>query len=226
MKFCMITTFFGAHSFGGDAAFVDRLCRILIRDGHEVHVIHSMDAFNAMKGKHPLKTYQPPEGLIIHALHNWFGFLDLLWTHQTGCMGRRRKTVQTIFQEEQFEVLHFHNISLMGAPQLLSLCRKKRTVCLMTASEHWLHCPLSLFWKFKKRVCDRRTCVPCMLMAYRPPQWWRYTPWLKQNLELFLDALVVPSKHTLEIHRRSGLKLPMFHLPYFLPANWGGRVWL
>ena len=25
MKFCMITTFFGAHSFGGDAAYVDRL---------------------------------------------------------------------------------------------------------------------------------------------------------------------------------------------------------
>ena len=24
MKFCMITTFFGAHSFGGDAAYVDR----------------------------------------------------------------------------------------------------------------------------------------------------------------------------------------------------------
>ena len=25
MKFAMITTFFGAHSFGGDAAYVERL---------------------------------------------------------------------------------------------------------------------------------------------------------------------------------------------------------
>ena len=38
MKFCMLTTFFGAHSFGGDAAFVDRLSRALARHGHEVHV--------------------------------------------------------------------------------------------------------------------------------------------------------------------------------------------
>ena len=27
MKFCMITTFYGSNSFGGDAAFVDRLSR-------------------------------------------------------------------------------------------------------------------------------------------------------------------------------------------------------
>jgi hypothetical protein len=35
----MLTTFFGPHSFGGDAAFVDRLSRSLARRGHEVHVI-------------------------------------------------------------------------------------------------------------------------------------------------------------------------------------------
>ena len=45
MKFCMLTTFFGTHSFGGDAAFVDRLSRALARHGHEVHVIHCRDAF-------------------------------------------------------------------------------------------------------------------------------------------------------------------------------------
>ena len=38
MKFRMITTFFGAHSFGGDAAYVDRLSQALCRRGHEVHV--------------------------------------------------------------------------------------------------------------------------------------------------------------------------------------------
>ena len=29
LKICMVTTFFGAHSFGGDAAYVDRLARAL-----------------------------------------------------------------------------------------------------------------------------------------------------------------------------------------------------
>ena len=46
MKFCMLTTFFGTHSFGGDAAFVDRLSRALSRHGHEVHVIYCRDAFD------------------------------------------------------------------------------------------------------------------------------------------------------------------------------------
>ena len=44
MRFCMLSTFFGSHSFGGDAAFVDRLSRSLARHGHEVHVIHCRDA--------------------------------------------------------------------------------------------------------------------------------------------------------------------------------------
>jgi glycosyltransferase involved in cell wall biosynthesis len=222
MKFCMITTFFGAHSFGGDAAFVDRLCRILIRDGHEVHVIHSMDAFYAVHGKHPLKTYQPPEGLKVHALHHWFGFLDTLWTHQTGRMGRKRKTIQSIFHKENFDVFHFHNISLIGAPDIFTLTREyHKAVKLMTASEHWLRCPLSLLWKFNCRVCERPSCMSCMLMARRPPQWWRYSAWMKRNLEQSLDALIFPSYHTMEVHLQMGLNLPSIRIPYFLPPDWG-----
>ena len=55
MKFRMITTFFGAHSFGGDAAYVDRLSQALCRRGHEVHVYYCVDAFNAVRGDHPLR---------------------------------------------------------------------------------------------------------------------------------------------------------------------------
>ena len=59
MKFCMVTTFFGGHSFGGDAAYVDRLCQALCRRGHEVHVYYCVDAFNAVRGNHPLREYTP-----------------------------------------------------------------------------------------------------------------------------------------------------------------------
>ena len=55
MKICLVTTFFGAHSFGGDAAYVDRLARALLRRGHEVHVFHCADAFNIVRGHHPLR---------------------------------------------------------------------------------------------------------------------------------------------------------------------------
>ena len=39
MKFCMFTTFFGAHSFGGGAGYFERLARALARRGHEVDVV-------------------------------------------------------------------------------------------------------------------------------------------------------------------------------------------
>ena len=68
MKFRMITTFFGAHSFGGDAAYVDRLSQALCRRGHEVHVYFCVDAFNSVRGRHPLRPYTPPPGLHLHPL--------------------------------------------------------------------------------------------------------------------------------------------------------------
>ena len=35
-----------------------------------------------------------------------------------------------------------------------------------------------------------------------------------------LDALIFPSLHTLEEHRKRGIQAPMVHLPYFLPDEW------
>src|SRR5437764_14273512 len=80
LKFCMVTTFFGAHSFGGDAAYVDRLSRALLRRGHEVHVFHCVDAFNAVRGDHPLRPYTPPPGLHLHSLESGYGTLSPLLT--------------------------------------------------------------------------------------------------------------------------------------------------
>ena len=84
MKFCMITTFFGPHSFGGDAAYVDRLCQALCRRGHEVHVFYCVDAFNAVRGDHPLREYTPTPGLHLHPLESGYGILSPLATQATG----------------------------------------------------------------------------------------------------------------------------------------------
>ncbi len=68
MTFCMLTTFFGPHSFGGDAAFVDRLSRALARRGHDVHVIYCRDAFDISRGDQEPRPYDVPPGVTIHAL--------------------------------------------------------------------------------------------------------------------------------------------------------------
>jgi glycosyltransferase involved in cell wall biosynthesis len=91
MKFCMLSTFFGSHSFGGDAAFVDRLSRTLARHGHEVHVIHCRDAFEIARGDHNLSLIGGPGLLgipapgavkLMTAHEHWLVCpLHVLWKH-------------------------------------------------------------------------------------------------------------------------------------------------
>jgi glycosyltransferase involved in cell wall biosynthesis len=217
----MVTTFFGAHSFGGDAAYVDRLSRALCRRGHEVHVFHCVDAFNSVRGKHPLRPYSPPPGLHVHPLKSHFGILSPLATQMTGQPYFKADALRDALDSVEVDVVHFHNISLVGGPGVLHLGR--RSVRLMTAHEHWLICPMHLLWKYGKKACDGPDCVRCSLAGGRPPQAWRSTDAISRGLQE-LDALVFPSHHALEEHRRRGIGAPLVHLPYFLPDDWTGGI--
>lgn len=221
MKFCMVTTFFGAHSFGGDAAYVDRLARALCRRGHEVHVFHCADAFNAVRGRHPLRPYTPPPGLHVHRLESGFGTLSPLATQVTGRPYFKAKALREALDSVDTDVVHFHNISLVGGPDVLRLGRK--AVRIMTAHEHWLICPMHLLWKYGSRACDAPHCIRCSIAGGRPPQAWRYTGAIGKALKE-LDALVFPSRHALEEHRSRGIEAPLVHLPYFLPDDWSNGI--
>ena len=221
MKFAMVTTFFGAHSFGGDAAYVDRLSRALCRRGHEVHVFHCVDAFNSVRGKHPLRPYEPPPGLHVHPLKSPLGILSPLATQVTGRPYFKGDALRSALDAVDVDVVHFHNISLVGGPGVLEMGRK--AVRIMTAHEHWLICPMHLLWKYDRKPCDKPDCTRCVLQGRRPPQIWRQTDAIGRGLRE-LDALVFPSKHALEEHRRRGIGAPMVHLPYFLPDDWTGGI--
>ena len=53
------------------------------------------------------------------------------------------------------DVVHFHNISLVGGPGVLGLGANRRAVRIMTAHEHWLICPMHLLWKYDRRSATR-----------------------------------------------------------------------
>ena len=220
MTFAMFTTFFGPHSFGGDAAFVDRLSRSLARHGHQVHVIYCEDAFRLVQGEQTPRPYQTPPGVVIHPLSSRFGPLSPLATHQTGLplfkLGAIRKLIRSIGPD----VLHFHNLSLIGGPGLLGV-EAPRAVRLMTAHEHWLVCPEHVLWKPGEGVCERPSCVSCCVKSRKPPQLWRKTGLMRRGLAK-LDALIAPSRSTIREHRRRGVDVPMTHLPYFLPHDYTG----
>ncbi len=220
MKFCMLTTFFGAHSFGGDAAYVDRLSRSLVRHGHEVHVIHCRDAFEISRGRQTPRPYLPDPRVRLHPLESPLSLLSPLATHQTGRPILKTRAIRRVIDVIQPDVLHFHNLSLIGGPGLLKI-PAPGAVKLMTAHEHWLVCPLSVLWKFDETICETTECVKCCLKAGRPPQLWRKTGLMKHGLA-HLDALICPSLATRYEHSRRGIDIPMVHLPYFLPADYTG----
>jgi glycosyltransferase involved in cell wall biosynthesis len=225
MKFCMVTTFFGPHSFGGDAAYVDRLSQALCRRGHEVHVYYCVDSFNALKGDHPLREYDPPPGLHLHPLESGRGILSPLATQATGRPFFKSEALREVMDAPDTDVIHFHNISLVGGPGVLGLGNNRRAARIMTAHEHWLICPMHLLWKYDSRACDRPNCVRCCIAGRRPPQVWRATGAINDGLAK-LDALLFPSRHALQEHTRRGTDafVPMIHLPYFLPDGWSRNI--
>jgi glycosyltransferase involved in cell wall biosynthesis len=221
VKFCMITTFFGPDSFGGDAAFVDRLSRALARRGHDVHVIHCRDAFNLVRGDQLPRPYKVPPGVRIHPLDSHTGPFSPLATHQTGYPVFKTGSIRRLLHSIRPDVVHFHNLSLVGGPGLLRL-PVPGAVKLMTTHEHWLVCPLSVLWKFDREVCEANACARCCLKAGRPPQWWRLTQMMERSLE-HLDALICPSRSTQFEHARRGVRVATTHLPYFLPHDYTGE---
>lgn len=220
MKFCMVTTFFGPDSFGGDAAFVDRLSRALTRYGHEVHVIHCRDAFNLVRGGQSPRPYELPPGVIMHPLSSRARSLSPLATHQTGLPLFKTNAIHRLIRSIAPDVIHFHNLSLVGGPGLLAL-PTPGAVKFMTTHEHWLVCPLSVLWKFDREVCEAPQCARCCIQAGRPPQWWRHTRLMERSLA-HLDALICPSRSTQFEHARRGVRRPTTLLPYFLPHDYTG----
>jgi glycosyltransferase involved in cell wall biosynthesis len=224
MNFCMITTFFGPMSFGGDAAYVDRLARALVRRGHAVEVIHCADAFAVVGGDENERPYKPPPDVRIHTLRSRLGRLSPLWTHQSGGPGTKARAIRTVLGSTDFDVIHFHNISLVGGPRVLNVGgASPNAVRLLTAHEHWLVCPMHHLWKLGREICERPQCLRCTLHGRRPPQLWRYTRMRERMLDE-VDAIAFPSRHALEVHRARGVEGRLVELPYFLPDEWSDAL--
>ena len=62
----------------------------------------------------------PDDGIIVHRLKSRFGFLSPLITQQTGHPGLKSRAARTVFARS-FDVVHFHNISLVGGPAIIPL---------------------------------------------------------------------------------------------------------
>lgn len=213
LRFCMITTFYPPFHFGGDAIGVSRLAHGLVRRGHEVTVIHDVDAYAAL---HPGPLPDPPaepEGLTVHRLRSGLGMLSPLITQQLGRPLINGRRIQAIVDRGRFDVINYHNVSLVGGPGVLSIGSALK---VYMCHEHWLVCPTHVLWRHGREVCTGQECVRCSLHYRRPPQYWRYTGFLQRQLE-HVDLFIAMSRFSRDKHREFGFPREMEVVPYFLP---------
>lgn len=213
LRFCMVTTFYPPFNFGGDGMGVLRFSRALARRGHQVTVLQDIDAHRLLnRGPDPRL---PPEsdGVEVVRLRSNVGPLSVLLTHQLGRPTVQRRALRRFFEENSFDVINFHNISLVGGPGVLS---HGRGIKLYMAHEHWLVCPTHVLWRHRRELCTGRQCLRCSLRYARPPQPWRRSGLLERE-QRHVDAFIAMSEFSRDKHREFGFSREMEVVNYFLP---------
>ena len=215
LNFLHLTTFYPPYHFGGDAMYLYRLSHALAESGHHVDVVHCVDAYHLLHPGEPPVRFAEHPNVVRHELRSPFKWLSPFLTQQTGKPLLKRKSIQEVLQSRAYDVIHFHNISLLG-PEILSIVPDRGdAVKMYTTHEHWLVCPMHVLWKFNRQPCDKPECLRCTVQGKRPPQLWRYTGML-ERMSACVDQFVSPSRFTAGMHAERGFPRPVAHLPYFI----------
>ena len=212
LRFCMVTTFYPPRSFGGDAVAVQSLARALVRAGHEVTVVCDDDAYRTLSGRHGAAPPEVDDGIVVHRLASRLGAVSVGLTQQTGRPIVHGGALRRILAQGRFDVIHYHNISLVGGPGALEI---GHGVKLYTAHEHWLVCPTHVLWRHRQEPCPARECIRCQFRYTRPPQLWRHTGLLEGALH-HVDAFIALSRFSREKHREFGFAREMEVIPCFV----------
>lgn len=195
--------------------YLHRVAHALGDAGHTVDVVHCVDSYHLRHPGEPEIKYAEHPNVTRHELRSPFGGLSPLVAHQTGRPLLTVRRLRQIANSKRFDVVHFHNISLLGPGVLKLTPAGGDFVKLYTTHEHWLICPMHVLWKFDSRVCESTDCLRCTLQGKRPPQLWRRTGYLREAAA-HVDQFVSPSRFTARMHTERGFSEPVDVLPYFM----------
>ena len=185
LRFCFLTTFYPPFNFGGDGIGIQRLARGLARAGHHVTVVHDVDAYNLLhKGPEPSPVAEVP-GVEVISLRSGAGALSPLLTQQTGRPIVNGRRIRRILAEGEYDVINFHNISLIGGPGIL---KYGKALKLYMAHEHWLVCPMHVLWRHGRELCTGRGLFSLHLELPAAPQFWRWTGLWSASLSMSMPS--------------------------------------
>jgi glycosyltransferase involved in cell wall biosynthesis len=213
LRFLLSTTFYPPYHIGGDAVHVKYLAEELMRRGHEVHVFHSLDAYNVKRKSFP-ETVEP-DGICTYPIKTRFN-LSSYAAYILGNSSLITKKFDGLVNEIKPDVVHHHNISLLGH----GLLKKRRSYLnLFTAHDYWLVCQQNNLLKDGSEICERQrggSCFFCALKCGRPPQIWRSFRSFKTAIE-GIDLMICPSNY---VRRRLAEEIDVksVTLPNFAPS--------
>jgi glycosyltransferase involved in cell wall biosynthesis len=216
LRIAVVTTFYPPCNFGGDGNYIRNFVHSLARRGCEVEVIYDADAWsvgrNALRPPPLPVPVAQPTGVTVHQLQSRWPLASTLLTHQTGRPIVQQSAIEAILAKG-FDVIHFHNISLIGGPGVLAL---GQGIKLLTIHDHWLICQNHILWRHNRELCDRRECFKCSMAFRRPPQPWRHTSLLEHELA-HVDEVIALSQSVADRHREFGLDRQMVAMASFMP---------
>jgi glycosyltransferase involved in cell wall biosynthesis len=207
--FLMTSTFYPPYHIGGDAVHVKYLAEELVKRGHEVHVLHSIDAYNVKRKKLPAPT--ETNGVYIHPVKTHFNYSSYA-SYILGNSSKVNKQFENIVKEIKPNVVHHHNISLLG----YNLLKKRGNYRnFYTAHDYWLICQQNNLLKNRSQICHREAlCFLCALRCKKTPQIWRLFDGFKLAIKN-VDAIIAPSAYVSRLFSQLGIKV--VKIPNFVP---------
>jgi len=166
-KFLFTTTFYPPYCLGGDAFAVKYLAEALACRGHDVSVMHSIDAFR-LKSKKAVASEE--QGLVnVFPIKSRIAFPEPLSAFFLGNSPKAKRLFEKLLQKKP-DIVHHHNISLLG----FDLLKKRGNYCnIYTAHDDWLlRQNILQFWR---KLPAFKQAIESIDFAIAPSNWMKRT---------------------------------------------------
>lgn len=214
--FLMTSSYYPPYHIGGDATHVKYLSEELVKLGHEVHVMFSLDAYRYKKPdfKGSLQEIEECNGVFLHPLQSNLGQADLYFTYLLGRSGYVNNNFKKLLDDIKPDIVHHHNIFFLG----YDIMKKQGSYTnLYTAHDYWLICQRFDLMKYGQEECRKKNCLSCTFMSKRLPQIWRRSEGFREAIGN-IDAIIAPSNFMKKkLSEWLPVKANIVHIPNFVP---------